>query len=69
MNEFHAYKNKLENEMTLQHTYSMETYFEIMKILKKHNITDMDMVMKVVFDYAFKCGIKRALDLTDRRNE
>lgn len=62
MNKFHQYKEELYLELDKFHTWDENAKQEVIKLLEQRNITTVDGMMKFLFDYAFKCGIKHAID-------
>jgi hypothetical protein len=67
-NAFLRYKERLRFEQTRTHTWDEKAKQEILNTIIKRNVNDMDTVMNILFDYAFKCGIQKSLDLIEGTN-
>ena len=64
-NKFLMYEEQLYKELSEFHTWDKLAQQEIYSFLQKKGVTTIDGMLKHMFDYAFKCGIRRALDLIE----
>ena len=65
MTRLNKYKENLYKELGEFHMFNEDTKNEIITLLQLNNVTTSEGMMQVVFDYAFKCGIKKALKLIE----
>ena len=67
MNKYHNKIERLYSEIGMVHTYNELGVEEIKRIAKEKGYTKIEQLLPLIFDYAFKCGLRRALQILQEK--